>query len=295
MATNTRRAESLPGDSKPVPNNNLLILLLMVSRLSVAPSQAQIAPEDPGNTVHYSYSALLGTGYYTVDDRRVAVLRVPFRYEVREITGRKKPGIHIKIPVTAGLHNFDISDIPELRIDDLVTMTVMPGVEFNYQINDRWAVDPAVHIGYGRNLTNNDSSLLWGADIRSRYAFDTTGIPLTLGSEAVYAGYNPDDGPADSIVRLALGLDARIPTGWSIGDYNMFVGTHTIAFYYPVSLRFPKVERERFKTTTEFEFGLALGRNPPFEVLGFKFDRVGLAYRFSDVTSSIILNTRFPF
>jgi len=252
-------------------------------------------PEDPGNAVHYSFSALLGTGYYTVDDRRVAVLRVPFSYEVRETAGPTKPGIRIKIPVTVGLHNFEINDIPDLRIDDLVTMTIMPGIEFNYRINDRWAVDPAVHIGYGRDMTNSDSSLLWGANVRSRYDFTTTKPALTLGSEALYAGYSPDTGSADSIVRLSLGLDARIPTGWSIGNHNMFVGTHVIGFYYPVSLRFPKIDRERSRTSTELEFGLALGRDPPFEVLGFKFDRVGLAYRFSDVTSSIILNTSFPF
>ena len=274
----------------------LSTIILILVNLLFATSHAQTEPEDPGNTVHYAYSALLGTGYYTVDDRRVAVLRAPISYEVRETGGPgERPGIRVKIPITAGLYNFKISDIPELDLDDLVTVTVMPGVEFNYQINDRWAVDPAVHIGYGRDLTNNDSSLLWGAGIRSRYAFDTTGIPLTLGSEALYAGYDPDTGPADSIVRLSIGLDARIPTGWSIGSSNMFIGTHTIAFYYPVSLRFPKVERERASTSSEFEVGLALGRDPPFEIMGYKFDRVGLAWRFSDVTSSIILVTSFPF
>jgi len=144
-------------------------------------------------------------------------------------------------------------------------------------------------------MTNNDSSLLWGANVRSRYAFDTTKPALTLGSEALYAGYSPDTGPADSIVRLSVGLDARIPTSWSTGDNSMFIGTHAIGFYYPVSLRFPKIDRERYRTTTEIEFGLALGRDPPFEVLGLEFDRIGLAYRFSDVTSSIILNTGFPF
>jgi len=273
----------------------LYFRLIVASCLFISTGQAQTVPEDPDNAVHYSFSALLGTGYYTVGDRRVAVLRAPLSYRVRETGGPKEPGIRIKIPVTVGLHNFKINDIPDLRIDDLVTMTIMPGVEFNYQINDRWAVDPAVHIGYGRDMTNNDSSLLWGANVRSRYAFDMNKIPLTLGSEALYAGYDPNTGPADSIVRLSLGLDARIPTGWSIGNHNMFIGTHTTVFYYPVSLRFPKIDRDRYKTSSELEFGLALGRDPPFEILGFKFDRVGLAYRFSDVTSSIILNTSFPF
>jgi len=257
--------------------------------------QAQSVPEDSGNAVHYSFSALLGTGYYTVGDRQVAVLRAPISYRIRATDGLKKPGIRIKVPVTVGLHNFEIDDIPDLRLDDLVTMTVMPGVEFNYQINDRWAVDPAVHIGYGRDMTNDDSSFLWGANVRSRYEFNLTKPALTLGSEALYAGYNPDTGSSDSIVRLSVGLDARIPTGWSIGNNHMFIGTHAIGFYYPVSLRFPKIDRERYKTNTELEFGLALGRDPPFDILGLEFDRIGLAYRFSDVTSSIILNTSFPF
>jgi hypothetical protein len=299
MTTTSRRGRKgknrvrLQGGLTPI---TLAPIFLSLINLLFATSHAQTAPENPGNTVHYAYSALLGTGYYTVNDRQVAVLRAPFSYKIRETGGPgEQSGIRIKIPVTAGLHNFKISDIPELDLDDLVTMTIMPGIEFNYQLSDRWAIDPAVHIGYGSDLTNNDSSLLWGAGIRSRYAFDTTRIPLTLGSEALYAGYNPNEGPADSIVRLSVGLDARIPTGWSVGNSNMFIGTHTTLFYYPVSLRFPKVERERASTSSEFEVGLALGRDPPFKIMGYKFDRIGLAWRFSDVTSSIILNTSFPF
>ncbi len=273
----------------------LIFFVLLTGWFSILTSQAQSLPEDPDNAVHYSYSALLGTGYYTVGDRRVAVLRAPLSYQVRETGGPNEPGIRIKIPITFGLYNFKPTDIPDLRLDDLVTTTIMPGVELNYQINDRWAVDPAVHIGYGRDITNDDSSLLWGSNVRSRYDFKTTKPALTLGSEALYAGYHPDGGSSDSIVRLSLGLDVRIPTGWKIGNNNMFIATHATGFYYPVSLRFPKVDRERFKTTTELEFGLALGRDPPFEVLGLEFDRIGLAYRFSDVTGAIILNTSFPF
>jgi hypothetical protein len=300
MTMSCHRAEVGPAKIRVRPllrkkGPTLICLLLITGWLSILTSHAQSLPEDTDNAVHYSYSALLGTGYYTVGDRRVAVLQAPLSYQVRETGGPKEPGIRIKIPVSVGLYNFKIDDIPELSLDDLVTITIMPGVEFNYQINDQWAVDPAVHIGYGRDMTNSDSSLLWGGNIRSRYDFNTTKPGLTLGSEALYAGYNPDGGSSDSIVRLSLGLDVRIPTGWQIGNNNMFIATHATGFYYPVSLRFPKIERERYKTTTELEFGLALGRDPPFEVLGIKFDRVGLAYRFSDVTSSIILVTSFPF
>jgi len=271
------------------------ITLFAISWHLISTSQAQTPPEESIDLVHYSYATLLGTGFYKVGDRRVGVLRVPLSYQVRETESSNKPGIRITIPVTVGVHNFELSDIPELRLDDLVTMTVMPGVEFNFQINDRWAVDPSVNIGYGRDLTNGDSSLLWGAGVRSRYAFETTKPALTLGSEALYSGYNPDKGSADSIVRLALGLDARIPTGWSIGNSNLFVGTHAIAYYYPVSLTFRSIDFDRFKTRTEFEFGLALGRYPSFEILGFEFDRVGLAYRYSDEISAIIMTTSFPF
>ncbi len=288
MLINRRRNELRGNAVRP-------LILFAIGWLWVSAGQAQTLPEDSGNLVHYSYSALLGTGYYTVGDRRVGVLRVPISYQARESDGPHKPGISIQIPITVGLHNFALSDIPELRLDDLVTMTVMPGVEFNFQINDQWAVDPSVNIGYGKDLTNNEASLLWGAGVRSRYAFKTNKPKLTLGSEALYSGYNPDTGSSNSIVRLALGLDARIPTGWSIGNSNLFIGTHAIAYYYPVALRFPKVERERFKTNTEFEIGLALGRYPSFKVLGFEFDRVGLAYRYSAETSAIILNTSFPF
>jgi len=273
-----------------------LAVLSAVFWLSMPTSQAQTTLEDdPNKLVHYSYATLLGTGYYTVGDRKVAILRVPLSHEVREAGGPTKPGIRVKIPVTAGLHNFKFSDIPGLRINDVVTTTIMPGVELNFQLNDRWDVDSSIHIGYGRDLTDKKSALLWGGDVRTRYSFDTEKPELTLGGEAIYSGYHPDDGASDSIVRLALGLDAKIPTGWSIGKRNLFIGTHAITFYYPAKLVFPSIDKDRFKTFAEFEFGVALGGNPAFKILGLEFDRAGLAYRFSDETNAIILTTSFPF
>lgn len=248
------------------------------------------------NKIHFSYSTLLGTGYYTVGDQSVAVLRVPFSYRVREPGGPGgAPGIRIKVPVTGGFHSFDIDEIPDFDPDSLLTWTVMPGVELNYQLSDRFEVDPGVYIGHGRDTRNNEGSFLWAADVRSRYDLETVKPAMTLGTEALYSGYDPDNGSADSIVRLALGLDMRFPTSTMLLDGNLFVGAHVIGYYYPVSLSFKSFESETLKTSGEMEFGLSFGRYPDFDVFGYKFDRVGIAYRFSDDTSAILLITRFPF
>ena len=102
-----------------------------------------------------------------------------------------------------------------------------------------------------------------------------------------------DDRPPDS--QLALGLDVRIGTPLTFNRQNLYVGTHAIGYWYPVSFTVESFEPERVKTSAELEFGLAIGGDPLWTVFGFDINRLGLAYRFSDETRAVILNTRFPF
>ena len=272
-----------------------LFSLLIGLTVAAPEAHAQTDPEEPDNLVHFSYSALLGTGFYRVGDRKVGVLRVPISYQVRETQGRSKPGIRIKIPVTLGAQSFDIEDVPDLRIDDLVTATVMPGVELNFALTERWEVDPSVYIGYGRDISNDESSLIWGAEVTSRWDFYAGQPGMTLGSSALWSGYNPDDGSSDSIVRLAVGLDVRTEIPLTFNRQNLFIGTHAIAYYYPVTFTIQSFEPDRVKTSSELEFGLAIGADPLWTIFGFDINRLGLAYRFSEDTRAVILTTRFPF
>ena len=270
------------------------LLMLTVCSTSLGHAQNTTAADDQNSAVHYSYSTLLGTGYYTAGDQSVAVIRLPLGYTVREPAGPgKKPGIKVKIPVTGGFHNFD--EIPELEKESLLTWTIMPGVEANYQLSAQWEVDAAAYVGHGRNSTNDRASFLWASQVRSRYDFNSVPTGMTFGSEILYSGYAPDNASGDSIVRLAAGLDFRFPTNTVLLGGNVFIAPHLIGYYYPDTLSFKSFDRQSIETSGEIEFGLSVGRNPRYRLMGYEFDRVGIAYRFSDDTKAILLITQFPF
>ena len=274
-----------------------LALLAGLGMLSVAaPASAQgvFPPDEGGDLVHYSYGTLFGTGYYQLDDRSVALIRVPIGFQLRERTPEKF-GIRLEVLTAFSLHNFDFKSIPELDLNNLATISVLPGIQFNFLIKERWEVDPSVYLGYGRDISNGISSLIYGGGVTSRYRFNLTKPVLTLGSNLLGSGYTPEDGEARFITRFGIGLDAKIPTRWKIGDRNLFIGTFGIGYVYLNEMEVQSVGSEPITWRNELEIGLALGGDPAFKLFWFEFDRVGLAYRFSDEVDAILLVTRFPF
>ena len=266
--------------------------LLLV--IQPATAQTVFQANQAGDLVHYAYGNLFGTGYYQLDDRAVAIIQVPFGFQLREAT-REKFGMRIKIPTAVGLHNFEFDSVPELDVDSLATVSVLPGIEFSFLVAERWELDPAVYLGYGRDLSNDVNSIIYGAGVTSRYEFNVGKPQMTFGSDLIYNGYTPEDGSARFITRLGLGLDAKVPTRWTIGDSNMFIGTHFTIYHYLNEIDFETIGGQDITVRNEIEVGLALGKDPMFKIFGFSFDRIGLSYRFSDETNAILLNTGFPF
>jgi hypothetical protein len=269
------------------------LVVLPISGPCIA--QQTIAAEDAGDLVHYSYSALFGTGWYQLEDRSVAIIRIPIGFQLREATPDKF-GIRLEVPTTVGLQNFDFDSVPELDLDSLATLTILPGVKFNFKLSDNWELDPSVYLGYGRDLSNDEGAVVYGGGVTSRYALDVLNPRLTLGSNVLASGYNPKSGSARFITRFGLGLDAKFPTSLTVGDgRRLFIGTYAIAYYYLNELEFRTIGDQDITVRGELEFGLALGGDPAFKILGFEFDRLGVAYRSSGDVDAILLVTRFPF
>jgi len=272
----------------------LLITLGILPASDPCVAQQLFAAEDAGELVHYSYGALFGTGWYRLDDRSVAIIRVPIGFQLREAT-REQFGIRLEIPTAIGLQNYNFDGIPELDVDSLTTISVLPGVKFNFKFSDSWELDPSVNLGYGRDLSNGEGSIIYGGGVTSRYKFDLLQPQLTLGSNVLASGYTPETGSSRFITRFGLGLDAKIPTGLTMGRRNLFIGTYAIAYYYLNEVEFRTIGDGDITVRGELEFGLALGGDPAFKVLGIEFDRVGLGYRFARDVDAILLVAGFPF
>ena len=257
-------------------------------------AQERSSLEDPGVLVHYSYATLMGTGYYRLDDRSVAILRVPLDFQLRK-QEPDRVGIRLVVPTAVGLHNFDLNDVTDVDFDDLATVSIVPGIELDFSPGDRWSGTPGFYLGYGRDLSNGDSSIIYGARVTGIFDFNLQKPGLTFGSEAVISGYTPDEGPSNFLTRFSVGLDVRYPMGWTINGKNTFIGAHIIDYMYLNELEFRTVGDDSITLNNELEIALALGRDPAFKIFGFELDRIGLGYRFGPHIDAIVLVVGFPF
>jgi hypothetical protein len=270
-------------------------LFLLV--LATQPVEAQqVAAEDAGTLVHYAYAPLLGTGLYRIGDQSAFVFSIPIGYQRRE-PAAEKPGIYLHLPVSIGLYDFDFEGIIETRTEDIATVSFVPGVEMQYLVRENWLLKPFANLGWGTDLANDDSAWIYAFGLRSLTDFHLEQVTLSLGAEYLWSGYDPKEGSSDHINRFGLGLNARFPLHWRIGDGDASLMAHAIVYYYANELQFPSTrgQGDTFDVRREYELGMALGRDPGIAILGIEFDRVGIGYRFGDKLSAIVLVGSFPF
>jgi hypothetical protein len=265
--------------------------------LLVSPAGAidpSILANETGPYIHYSYSALFGSGVYRLDDRTVTTLRVVPSIRLRETT-RKKPGIRLVLPMTAGWHNFDFGDLGDLLEEPAATLTVLPGVQLEYQLNERWSLRPAVYAGAGFDFDNDETNLVYGAALRTTYDLGGERMRRVLGGEFLVGGHVPTDGVSKFIPRAGVGLDLIFPTGWQLGQGEVFINTQFIGYGYFDELSFETLGPEDIDVNLEGQVGLAIGRDPPINILGFDAERIGIGYRRSKNIKAIVFIFGFPF
>lgn len=264
-------------------------LLLCLSAESVG---AQAIDDD---LVHYSYATLLGSGIYRLDDRTIAILRIPLGWQIREPTS-DKPGIRFVLPTAVGLHNYDFLDdfFPDLD-EQLTTISVVPGIQWQYLIGDRWRVTPGAYLGFGADVTNNESSLIYGGQLSALYAMKPVYPEMHFGTAVILSGYNPESGSGDFITRWSAGFDAKFTTGMKFGKSNIFLGGHVIGYFYLDEVKFESVIGDPTELDREMEVGVFIGARPKLKLFGIEIDRIGIGYRFSAVSDAIVFFAGFPF
>jgi len=88
----------------------------------------------------YIYAAVMGTGTYRIRDRRISMFRLPFSWRQHE-PGPNRIGREWRLPLVVGyddLSRVDSDWIQALLPDQLVTLTVLPGLELAFPVRPNW-------------------------------------------------------------------------------------------------------------------------------------------------------------
>ncbi len=254
------------------------------------------SPDDDRSVVNYAYAVFFGTGTYKVNDQRAFVIRAPFSYGVRG-PSPEDPGIKLLLPALVGFYDYDRDSAFEGDTPgDAATLSFVPGLAFEYVMNDRWRLKPYGQLGLGRDIENRENSLIYVAGVNSHYRFPNQGEwQFALGNTVTYAGFDPDDGGSQSLGILGAGIDMLFPWDLSriVKDSNLV--SSLIYYFYQDNPNFEQGDDRSKSVRGEFEWSLALNFRKPRELMGIEFDRIGLGFRYGDNAKGIRLVTTFPF
>jgi hypothetical protein len=265
--------------------------LLLVSSLCCF--HAALADEPPA-PIPWAYSAYFGTGVYSVDnDETSYVIRVAPSWRIREASlderGNRTIGWRLRVPIAFGLHDFDTSAFgATLSLDNVSTLTAVPGVEFDIPMAQRWSLRPFAAFGWGAQLGGGSSAWVYWAGVKSRVAFSADGFDWAIVNALTYSGYNDDRSASGAhtssrVLPLLTAFEFDRPTSkkiggelvhlyWTLG-YTDYLADEPLLLGSLVS---------SMHIDDEWEIGMAFGRGKePMKLWRLRWDRVGIAYRFS--------------
>jgi hypothetical protein len=284
-----------------------LALLGLLSPLRSVHAQADVGP------FYWGYSAMFGRGTYQLaDGSEVEVYRGAFAKALRETPDESGhgPGIRLLLPVSVGLRTGEgaasgaageadtaLDSVAVATPDQVRAAAFVPGVELEFPATKRWTVRTRAQIGWGQELEDGDdgdrrSATLAAAGFRSRLAFrDVPGRPSLING-VLWTGFESSEDERRSLLRLtnALEFDVRVPR-WNFRGHSMRLLPHVLRdwYYRPPPALAVGEEQDFSEVESEWQLGVAAGREKPFKIWFFEFDAVGIAYRFSDQSEGVRL------
>lgn len=258
-------------------------ILPLLSVLSCFSTGAIFAAEKQSTfgITNFAFSSYLGTGFYATSGQEVFVIQIPFQYTIKEKTNTKA-GWVINLPLTFGIINIDNIDggnLPDLN--DVTTITFLPGLEYQYPVTSNWTISPFADIGFARDFNNTTDVLITGIGIKSYYNIPVNNAMLSLGNRFLYARERSDISNNDSDYSLIeTGLNYRVASDYHHDNGVLFSNLYYINFYYPNNLVFFEQTPNPIRVGVEHEVGITFSNIPDF--LFFEKPEIGVGVRFGN-------------
>jgi hypothetical protein len=271
--------------------------LIAAALLPVAVLCPYARSNDVEADVSYIYTAVMGTGTYKINGRRISMFSLPLSYTHREKT-EDQAGIEWQMPVVLGYdavsdHNW-IGDILD---DDLVTLSVLPGMEYQIPVNETWAIKPFGHIGYGHDFSGNENIYMGVLGVRALGTwYPSDGWEFRWGNAFRLAGeYQGRSHHRTSFGMLETGLDVRRYTPLLLSDRPVNVGVYYHYQYFIPEWDIDELRPRESDIGALHELGVSVGLKKPVTILGVSFSRVRAGYNRGSGVQGWTFGTEFPF
>lgn len=215
----------------------LLLVLILGLMLPAAALRAQEVREFESEIelTNFAFANYLGSGFYSSNGIQVFIVKLPFSTTLKEAT-ETEAGWVVKYPVSLGLTNIKdnligVEDIPVL--DDIGTVSVVPGLEYVYPMASNWHLLPFADFGIARDFNNGVDVRVRGAGVKSFATFDFDNSWLVLANRLLYADQkNLESGHKSNFAVFETGLDYTIPTNITIDGSALNVSYYFINYTY---------------------------------------------------------------
>jgi hypothetical protein len=276
-----------------------LLFCLGIGWLSL-PSQSQEPEFDRDDVdVSYIYAAVMGTGSYKIGGRRITMLRAPFSWTQREMS-EGQTGFKWTLPVTVGNDSVGGSGILEkLFPDNLVTLTLMPGFEYQIPVTRDWSLKPFVQAGVTHDFVTDEVVLLGVVGLSSVARFDLDeeeDWEIRWGNKIRFAAeHQLKSGFQTSFGILETGLDIRRDTGFIIYRREVDIGGYYRYQHFVPDWDISDAPDRRHQVDNVHELGVSVGLAKPKKIFGITFSRVRLGYKKGGEIQGFTIGGEFPF
>lgn len=276
-----------------VPTSLACFLVSMVTSVHLVRAD-DVEPEPD---VSYIYTAVMGTGTYKINGRRITMFSLPLSYTQREMTA-ERAGMEWQMPLVIGYDA--VSDhhwIGDILDDDLVTLSALPGLEYQIPVNETWAVKPFGHVGYGHDFVSNENILMGVLGVRALGTwYHLDGWEVRWGSAFRLAGeYQTKSYHRTSFGMLETGVDVRHDTPLLLSDRQVNVGLYYHYQYFIPEWDIDQLRPRESDIGSLHELGISVGLKKPMTILGVSFSRVRAGYNRGSGVQGWTFGTEFPF
>jgi hypothetical protein len=272
-----------------------IIASLWVSSQSRAQDLTTLTRDDVN--VSYIYAALMGSGTYKIDERRISMLRIPFSLTRRELA-EDTAGMKWYAPVVIGYDGVTDNDwLGTILDDDLVTLTVLPGFEYQIPYSPTWAIKPFGHFGAARDFVSEETILMSVLGVRALGTWKhPDGWEFRWGNTLrLAAEYNLHSNHHEKFSLLETGVDYRRDTALMVLERKVNAGVYYRFQYFRPDWDLVEIPFRQSRIEVLHELGISVGLKKPRKFFGITFSRVRVGYKRGDGLRGWTFGTEFPF
>jgi hypothetical protein len=202
--------------------------------------------------------------------------------------------LRLKFPVTVGFYDFELKDVIESGLPSEVgTISILPGLELEYPVLDKWSLMPLANLGAGYNFSANRVTYIYSTGIKSLVIFPWKVFECRFGNRFLHAGYTtPEADVSDSFTSFETGFDIRHPMSYTVLGHPTNWSVYFVNYLY-ANLEFLQSLSSSFKVDVQNEFGFTVGTSDKF--WWSSNPRIGLGYRFGSEFYAVRIVFGMPF